>query len=135
MRKAIVLLGFIVMSLFIINTHPCFAGLIDYDRLNKIKAKKQSAATPKKTQAAEDTRPAWLKGEPKVTSKIEQEYDINRDEKLQSAEVKVFLRDVLDQIDEKGGYTINSDILKEYDKNRDGVVSRYEAEAIRKQVR
>ena len=139
MRKFLVL--FLAQS-FVITcvVGNSFAGLIDYNRLQKQgkalptggRAKAKAAAPTAPTQ---DTRPGWMKTEPKVTSKVEQPYDSNNDGKLQTAEVKIFLRDVLDQINEKGGYTINSDILKEYDKNKDGVISRYEAQDITNTVR
>ena len=39
---------------------------------------------------------------------------------------KKFLRDVLAVTQSKGGYTVNSDLLKKYDVNGDGVITRYE---------
>ena len=110
------------------------AGLIDYERLNKIRARK---ATQPKTppKAPEEEKPKWVVTEPVVKSDIEKKYDVNRDGKLQLAEVKIYLRDILDVIDEKGGITINSEILKEYDKNRDGVISKYESGKIKDLVR
>ena len=110
------------------------AGLIDYERLNKIKAQK-AAQQAKEQKPAEDLRPKWMIAEPVVKTEMERRYDINRDGKLQLAEVKIYLRDTLDVINEKGGITINSEILKEYDKNKDGVISKYESTKIKDLVR
>lgn len=122
----IFLLALLSLSLYI---GTAFSGLIDYERLNRIKAQRQGQNLPGKDGKEKDL-PKWMKVEPKVSSKVERAYDVNRDGKLQTAEVKIFLREVLADIDEKGGYTVDSDILKEYDKNRDGVISRYEADEL-----
>ena len=120
-------------------TSLCFAGLIDYDRLRRIQERRRLSAIASQEQvqkkAEDDTVPEWMIEEPKVTNKIEDAYDVNRDGKLQSAEVKILLRDVLDQVKEKGGFTLNMGVLKEYDKNKDGFISRLEAEEIIKDVR
>jgi len=125
---AIFLSTLLSLSLYI---NSLFAGLIDYERLNRIKASRENAETVLDNKEL----PQWMKVEPKAKTKIEKMYDVNRDGKLQTAEVKVYLREVLNQIDDKGGYTIDSDILKEYDQNKDGVISRYEAEAVGEFVR
>ena len=57
----------------------------------------------------------------------EKHYDINKDGYLQIPEVKIFLRTVIAEANEKGGYMIDSDILKEYDKNRDSYITKSEA--------
>ena len=62
-------------------------------------------------------------------------YDSNRDGKLQTAEVKIMLRDFIDVVYEKNGAMYKSPILKEYDKNKDGLINKYEAEVIDAQVR
>jgi hypothetical protein len=107
------------------------AGLINYERRNKstpAAARKTGAYPSRPTAAAPVEVPmaAWLKTPPGVKNAAEKAYDVNRDGKLQSAEVKIYLRDVIKVIESKGGFTINSDVLKEYDKNRDGVISRFE---------
>lgn len=79
--------------------------------------------------------PAWMIELPLAKSKTEKKYDVNRDGRLQKYETKIYLRDVLDTVDEKGGYTLDSDVLKEYDKNKDGFISRLEAIEIKNQVR
>lgn len=133
MRKYMLILAVLIL---VFSICECYAGLIDYERLKRIRARKAGLPVPQETPAekGDELVPKWLIEEPKVTSKIDRDYDINRDGRLQSAEVKTFLRDVLEEIEKKGGYTINSDILKEYDKNKDGVVSKNEVKLLKEQV-
>ena len=116
------------LSMFVYQAQ---AGLINYERRNKSKpaAARTTGAYPSRpavTTPVEPTMAAWLKTPPGVKNAAEKAYDVNRDGKLQSAEIKIYLRDVIKVIESKGGFTINSDVLKEYDKNRDGVISRFE---------
>ena len=134
MRTKIILLGACIIAILILWLEIGRAGLIDYERLNKIKAQKATQQA-KDQKPPEDTRPKWMIADPVVKTEIEKRYDINRDGKLQLAEVKIYLRDTLDVIDEKGGLTINSEILKEYDRNKDGVISKYESTKIKELVR
>lgn len=127
-----------VLAVILIVASHSFAQLINYDRLNKARAQKGLAPIPvpgKTTDVSQPPEPFWAKGDTKVTTKEEQAYDVNNDGKLQKAEVKIFLRDNLDEIDKKGGVTVSSPILKAYDKSGDGIVSRLEAEKIRQEVR
>lgn len=101
------------------------AGLINYDRRNKPGVAPSRGGAPARVPAPVVV-PAWMKTPPGVKNAAEKVYDVNRDGKLQPAEVKIYLRSVIETIESKGGFTINSDILREYDKNRDGVISRYE---------
>ena len=75
---------------------------------------------------AVDTRPMWMRQAQSAATATEKRYDLNRDGVLQTAEAKIFLRDVIQVVDSKGGYTVDSDLLREYDKNRDGLISRTE---------
>ncbi len=109
------------------SANVCLAQLVNYER----RAKRQQI----KAFAATGSVPAWVMNAPKVSSPDEKRYDVNNDGKLQTFEIKTFLRDTLDIVDQKGGVTINSDILKEYDKNHDGFISREEAKVVRQQVR
>ena len=127
----VLLSALLLLSLYMMNVS---AGLIDYERLNRIKARREGKVMQDSSGREKDL-PKWMKVEPKVSSKTEKAYDVNRDGKLQTAEVKVYLREVLNTIDDKGGYAIDSNILKEYDKNKDGVISRYEAEDLGEFVR
>jgi len=128
MKKGILAITmFAAMTLLILDSG--YAGLIDYKRLQR------AAGNAAAGDQAQPAIPGWVTSAPIVKSKIEQKYDTNRDGKLQTAEVTIFLRDVLDIIEEKGGYTIDSDILKPYDKNKDGVISRKEATTLQEQVR
>ena len=132
--------GYFVFAFYFAVTSLCFAGLIDYDRLKKIQERRRLSAAAAQEQAqkkdeGDDAIPDWMVEDPKVIDKAEDVYDVNRDGKLQSVEVKILLRDVWTQVKEKGGYTVNMNILKEYDKNKDGLISRLEAEEIARDVR
>ncbi len=117
------------------------AQLIDYSRLEQIRrqrhqAQEEAERTGRRPQGKEESEyPEWLIIPPRVKNSTERRYDVNRDGRLQSAEVKVYLRNVLDQINRNGGMLIDSDVLSEYDKNRDGIIDREEAQEIRKLVR
>jgi hypothetical protein len=100
------------------------AGLINYQRRNKGGAPVRAGA--RAAVPAAPVGPAWIATPPAVKNSVEKAYDVNRDGKLQPAEVKIYLRGVIETIESKGGFTINSDILKEYDKNKDGLISRSE---------
>lgn len=77
----------------------------------------------------------WAKELPKVSGKIEQYYDINRDGIMQTYETKIFLRDVQKEINDKKSYNVSdSAILKAYDKNKDGIISALELEDIKKDL-
>ncbi|MFA5059943.1 MAG: hypothetical protein WC676_04890 [Candidatus Omnitrophota bacterium] len=121
---------FVMACVFFVFLTYSFAGLIDYERLRRLREKGQTL-TP---QQEKEMYPSWVVGEPRVKDVAERRYDINRDGLLQSAETKTFLRDVLDEVESKNGYLVNSDILKEYDKNKDGIINRFESETIRQQV-
>lgn len=102
------------------------AGLINYGRRNNPGAPAPARGGAQAKAVAPAAVPAWMKTPPGVKNAAEKVYDVNRDGKLQPAEVKIYLRSVIETIESKGGFTINSDVLREYDKNRDGVISRYE---------
>jgi len=75
----------------------------------------------------------WQATPPKVNGEIEKRYDINRDKILQSAEIKILLRDVVDEVTENKAYfynTADSALLKEYDKNKDGIIDNIEIKII-----
>lgn len=99
----------------------------------------QSQAKDKSSDAKEPKPPAptafWAKELPKVTSKIEKRYDINRDEILQTSETKIFLRDVLAEIASKNSFNVSDSVLlKAYDKNKDGIISKLEVDEIKKDI-
>lgn len=113
----------------LIGVSSAQAGLINYDRRNRML--KESTGNP---VAPEESLPLWMQKLPPVNNRTERRYDINRDGYLQTAEVKIMLRDVIETVEEKGGAEVISDILKEYDKNRDGVINRYELAEIKRDV-
>ena len=109
-----------------------FAGLINYERLRRFKERQAAGETDLKFKDV--AVPSWMDYEPRAKTEQEKKYDINRDGILQIAETKIFLRDVLVVISQKGGFTLDSDILKEYDKNKDSFISRTESAEITKDV-
>ena len=50
---------------------------------------------------------------------------------MQTNETKNYLKDVIMEVEKRGGYRVNSRILQEYDTNRDGIISRAELAKIR----
>ncbi len=138
LKKGKLLTGFFIIFGCSAIVSSVFAGLIDYERLKRIQDRRRLAEEAAKSQAPsqeDDSIAQWMIVEPKVKAKIEGDYDVNHDGKLQAVEVKIFLRYVLGQVREKGGYTHDSDVLMEYDKNKDGLISRLEAEQISKDAR
>lgn len=128
MKKTILFIG-IVVAVIMTFSYFSFAGLINYERRNRAAVRKAA----QENQESEDALlPLWMKGEPKVTGTRDKRYDINRDGILQTAETKILLRDVVDEVKDKGGITVDCDVLKEYDKNKDGVITKFEAETISK---
>lgn len=131
MRKKMLLLPLSAV-LALALTSVSFAGLINYDRVQRRKtgaapARPTTPSSPARPAApAVDTRPMWMRQAQPATTATERKYDTNRDGILQTAEVKIFLRDVIQVVDSKGGYTVDSNLLREYDKNRDGLISRTE---------
>lgn len=148
MKKQIrIMAGLILTVLFVANV--CYAGLINYDRRNRnLQRAADAPATPapvpvptrtapgwsaKKDVAV--TVPKWMVTAPRVSNRFERRYDANKDRRLQVAEVKRFLSDVIKEVENDGRYKVNSDILKIYDTNRDGVIRRYELGPMRKDLR
>ncbi len=133
MMRTVYSISFLLVLCFA-AVNMSLAGLVDYDRLNRIGARKALSGSYG-DNVDEKELPGWFKVEPKVTMEEERVYDSNRDGKLQRAEVKILLRDFIDIVYEKNGAMYKSLILKEYDRNRDGLINKYEAEEIDKQVR
>ncbi|MFP4472777.1 MAG: hypothetical protein ACLFPX_02760 [Candidatus Omnitrophota bacterium] len=104
------------------------AQLINYGRRNKYLKGRSDV------EEGEETLPEWVRELPRVINDLERRYDVNRDGLLQTAEVKVFLRDVIDEVSRRNRIEIETDILKEYDKNNDRMIELFELERIRKDV-
>ncbi len=102
----------------------------------KDKAKDKSSEGKKtKDEKPAVPTPFWVKDLPKVTGKREKRYDINRDEILQTSETKIFLRDVVAEIVDKGSANVfDSALLKAYDKNKDGIINKFEVEEIKQDL-
>ena len=124
-KKSMKILITLLITSFIFTTLS-YAGLINYER--RLKNLKKKAGTTDTILAK------WMKKLPRVDRRIRR-YDVNRDGVLQTAEVKIFLRDVVEDIDLRGGFFVNTDILLEYDKNKDKVIDRDEVGLIKKHLK
>lgn len=138
MKKFILSLS-VLTAFVLISVCNVQAGLINYERRNNKGAPPARGggyqpAQPAQAVAAATPTPMWMKTPPQVKTAVEKVYDVNRDGKLQPAEVKIYLRSVIENVNAKGGLTVNSDILKEYDKNKDGLISRIEIEDLKRDV-
>ncbi len=102
----------------------------------KAKPSEEKAAGGKNDKAAVPVPHAfWAQTLPTVDGKVEQRYDINRDGLLQTSETKILLRDVMAEIKANGTYNIgDTPFLKAYDKNHDGIINKFEAEEIKKDL-
>ena len=129
MRKIIIWFGIGLLLFMIADISR--AGLLDYDRLNKKRGQADGSASRGLATPVAPAVPFWAIQTPRVGSAIEKRYDINRDGLMQTSEVKIYLRDVIDVVEEKGGYIVDSDILKAYDKNKDGVINKYELSEVK----
>ena len=129
MKKA-VYLGLIVVLFSAFCAQIVAAQLIDYSRRNKTQAApaaRPAAVMPATTTASTSTA--------KALTRQERRYDLNGDGVLQSDEMTMFLKDVVDGVEKDGRYVVNSDILKQYDSNDDGYISKYEAAAIMRVIK
>ncbi len=123
-------IGLWVVILSMVGTQVVSAQLINYGRRNQI-----VDGNPEPAKVNDETIPKWAKELPKVVNSSERRYDINRDGLLQSAEVKVMLRDVMEAVETKGSVAVYSDILKDYDKNKDRYITPAELDKIREDTR
>ncbi len=117
---------FLVAMFAMLGTQVVSAQLINYGR---------RAGSPAPRNVNDETAPKWAKELPKVVNSSERRYDINRDGLLQSAEVKVMLRDVIETVEERGSVIVYSDILKDYDANKDRYITPAELDKIREDVK
>ncbi len=127
MKKNVFSLYFVVMAFV------CAPAVFAADAKDKTNEKSSDGKTAKSDPAAPVA--FWAKDLPKVISKSEKRYDINRDEILQTSETKIFLRDVIAEVAAKSSFNVaDSALLKAYDKNKDGIISNIEIDAIKKDL-
>ena len=144
MRKGIAVSVFIVLVSFVFIS-LAQAQLINYDRRNRrpgaapaatrrpaVRAK--TVKPPSVALGTGTSAPGWKDIAPSAKSRLERQYDFNRDGKLQSSEVKQYLRYVIRQIERRGTYKYKSDFLTVYDKNGDGAISKAELTNLREDV-
>lgn len=105
------------------------AQLINYGRRNKF----LRATNPDMTE--EESIPQWARELVEPQSTEERRFDTNRDGRLQSAEVKVYLRGIIEQVEDRGYVSAVTDLLREYDRNRDGMINASELERMKEHVK
>ena len=126
MKRAwpVLVVVFVFVSLF----ESASAQLINYGRRSRF-------IRTTDVNQSEESLPSWAKELPEPKSAEERRYDINRDGKLQSAEVKIYLRGVLERVESRGYVSVTTDVLREYDKNKDGVINMTEIDLIKEHVK
>lgn len=131
MGKTMKVLGLLgVLSVFV--SQSVSAQMINY---NRGKGQTTTSARPAaRARASQTNVPQWARVAPEVKTWGERRYDRNRDGRLEQAEVKAFLRNVVNEVARRGAYQIDTDFLREYDKNNDGYISRYEAQAVERDI-
>lgn len=156
MRKSLRSLVFLMVLSFVLS-EVCFAQLINYNRRQNASgggtgggynapAPQPEAPAPAEVAQPQSEEPAVMEISPepmvmdtssdfKVTNRIEEIYDANKDGALQSSEVTAFKKDVVSAVFKKGSFTVSSELLKEYDQNDDGKISKSESEAIESAIR
>ena len=71
---------------------------------------------------------------PRVKTRQEKRYDLNRDGKLQENEIIAFLKDVITRVETRGLFEFTTNILRPYDLEGDRVIRQYELEKIKQRV-
>lgn len=115
------------------------AGLVDWDARNRyLKAQAEAAKSSPQDAKVSTDLPRWMQVEPTVKTQDEQKFDVNKDGLFQPAETKVYLRTVYQDVQDGSGQNVtgkdvqNSEVLKEYDMNKDGMITKSEAEKMKK---
>jgi len=124
--KKVIRIGLWIVVLMLAGTQIASAQLINYGRRNQF-----INGTSESPKEDDMTVPDWAKTLPKVSNSSERRYDINRDGMLQSAEVKVMLRDTIEAVESRGSVAVYSDILKGYDINKDRYITSGELDKMR----
>ncbi|MCA9406343.1 MAG: hypothetical protein KC684_07395 [Candidatus Omnitrophica bacterium] len=121
------------------------AQMVDYSKLKAKKAeseaKKPESEASKEALLEESVEkdalpakvpvgPEFFMSAPKVTNRMEQLYDMNEDNILQSNELGVFLKDVVATIEKKGSFEAQSEILQLFDNNKDMKITKAESAQI-----
>ncbi len=126
----------IVFLMSLVLASQSFANLIDWDQRERYlkQQEKQQQQAGKEIQISPDL-PRWMQIAPKVETEDEKKYDVNRDRVLSPTEMKVYLRRVYYEVQDGSGKSVStSEALKEYDSNQDGVITKTEAERIKKEA-
>ena len=131
MRRMVFWSIIVILTAFLVSNS--FGQLIDYNKRLRRMGLRPGAPQQNTSLAPPGTIDLRVSDPP--VNKENKRYDINNDNKLQTAEVKIYLRDVLDEVNRRGSYEVNTEALKMYDTNKDRVITKTEAVAIEKDVR
>ncbi|MFA6379460.1 MAG: hypothetical protein WCX16_06770 [Candidatus Omnitrophota bacterium] len=129
--------GFIILVVGFAMFTLCaqsFAGIVDWAARDRyLKEQEQAAQKPAQDPQLSQDLPQWMQVEPVVKADEEKKYDANKDGVFQPVETKVYLRRTYQEIQNGTAKNVStSELLKQYDKNQDGIVSKLEAEKIKK---
>lgn len=129
MKKKNYTTAFLLVSILFISP-DVFAGLIDYEKRNQDPPKRSPTDTQIQKNQSKSTQQAI-----RVTNRSERMYDKNKDGWLQSDELAEYLTDVINTVQRKGDFQVNSDFLGQFDKDEDGHIGYYETINIREYLR
>jgi len=139
MKQRILYVLFVGMAFLLISATKSLAGLVDWEARNRyLKAQEEAAKNSPQDAKVSTELPRWMQVEPNVKTQDEKKFDVNKDGVFQPAETKVYLRTVYQQVQDGSGKNVtgkdvqNSEVLKEYDINKDGMISKTEAEKMKK---
>ena len=121
-RMFLLIFSFLLISVF---SSQAFSQLINYGRRNRFIG----------TSTPADSLPSWAKDLPKPQNDEERRYDINGDGLLQSAEIKVYLRAIIERVEGRGYVNVTTDLLREYDKNKDGIINENELVLMKEHIK
>ena len=144
MRKRYFLVPILFLMLFFVSRQGS-SQLIDYSKRDKKAsvlvpmkpaAFDSSSGTKSSAQVIETSLAAEIEDgdAPRARNRREQRYDLNRDGKMQEAEIKAFLKDVITRVETYGEFSFTSGLLRPYDLEGDSVIRLYELDRIRNRV-
>ncbi len=145
--KTFIQVSAILMVTTFVLVNTCSAQLINWNRRSKAGHTNEGGGASNAQQAVSrsgynqsssaitETVSSVTGSKIRVSNRIEEMYDLNKDGNLQTTEVNSFLKDVVSAVQRKGTFSASSSILKQYDKNNDGLINAAESKAIQQSLR
>lgn len=96
--------------------------------------KKVEAMPVEPVKKVEPALSAWATVPQSIQNEAQEKNDMNGDGQLQPFETKIYLRDIIDEVQATGGSVADTDILKSYDGNGDGRIDETELARILEDV-